>query len=98
MGLKLKNIVRAVNPITSLGMAKDLLVGKEGPANAYAPPDLSYLRTPQTPPDYSRLLNPSSYWTDYVNTINAPSSVDAVRAGMNTEALKAAALKKLEEL
>ena len=72
----------------TIDKAKGYLFGSEGPSNAYAPPDLSYLRTALTPPDYSRLLNPSQYFGEYVNKINAPSSVDAVRTEMNQEGLR----------
>lgn len=65
----------------TLNKAKGLLFGSEGPSNAYAAPDLSYLRNPGTQFDFlkNRVNGTSSpYFNQYVNAVNAPSSVDQV--------------------
>jgi hypothetical protein len=99
MRLKVKRILGDVasgglNEIGRNPSAKNFLLGTGKETNPYNAPNIDFLRDPTTPVDYSGLKNPvssdfgapaKSYFNSYIGAINAPSSVDAVRSGMNTE-------------
>lgn len=83
-------IATVVNPVTSLTDKLLKSGGSNGPDNPYAPPDLSYLRNPGNEFDFLKNQvngQSSPYFTQLINSINAPSSVDAVRNGLDAQGL-----------
>jgi hypothetical protein len=67
-----------------------MLFGSSGKTGGM--PDIGYLRSGPNPYEFLMSSDPSKniserYFNDYTSNINAPSSVDAVRSGMNQEQL-----------
>jgi hypothetical protein len=81
MGFSLKSVGKKLG---------GMLFGSNGSTGGT--PDIGYLRSGPNPYEFLMSSDPSKniserYFNDYTANINAPSSVDAVRSGMNQEQL-----------